>query len=402
MIKDLGNNILLDNFQLFYKTDFKKLQLHKDMYRGLIVANKDIYNTIIDTSKYDKSLSDDSYDFLLNILEIDDLNTRIELIKKNIHKFLGYFPAKQLEESIYQKLISYVMHLLNKENITEDCYDEFIKKLNKLFDFDKKVIGLVIRNIVVTNIPKKEKDLQVNSLHFLMTSTSHIQNNLLSPVESQIRYYQKYVEADLNGDVEKKKKILTLIDKNKSVLNDYKEFVQNISTLFSTFKSNETHDNIKNIDFLYFILDLVFTNGVNIKYKNIKLKVTLTNTQDTQNQHTITYENILIGVIYALVENAVEAGAKNISLDIQNNLNSDAMYIFIKNDGKMILPQDSRYIFNEHYTTKEQMGLGLPIVSKWLREMSSTIELASSDENETIFKLTLPLWKTIKLTKEIK
>lgn len=386
--------------ELFYSDKFPLLLIHKDIYQQTISMHKDEYLKVtrkilnmLDISYHQEKLANEIYDFMLYLLA-DNLSDRINKLYQMIEKFIGIVEDKKLEETIYAKIISYTIFILNKELHTKQWYEEFIKNLNLLFDLDKNIIGLQIKHKVQTHISQKSKSLHINSLHFLMTSTSHMQNNLLSPVESQNRYYEKYLQADLQNDDIKKQKILKLINKNKTVLDEYKIFTQRLSTLFCTFESKEQFDNIKNIDFLYFLLDLVFVNGVNIKYKDTKLKVTLSNTQDIHNQHIIMYENILIASIYALVENCVEANAKNISFDIHNDINSDEVEIFIINDGDEIMQKDIKHLFYDHYSTKQQSGLGLSITKRWLKETSSHISFVSSDENQTIFKITLPLWRT--------
>ena len=395
----ISKNIMKE-IKSFYTKKVPFLITHIEHYQDAVVKHKSEFlelnkKTLIGlgiTSDQD-ILANNIYHFILNILN-KDFDSRISNLSMMIEQFIGLVEDKRLEKTIYDQIISYTFILLDKELNSQEWYVEFKEILEELFILDKKIIGLKIRHQVQTHISKKSKSLHVNSLHFLMISVSHMQNNLLSPVESQNRYYEKYVQADLENDIKKKEKILLLIEKNKTVFDKYKIFTQRLSTLFCTFESDAQFDNIKNIDFLYFLLDLVFVNGVNMKYKNTKLDVTLQNTQDVRNQHTIIYENVLIASIYALIENSIQSNATNITLDIHNNINSDSVEIFIKNNGDMIAKEDIKYLFYDHYSTKQQLGLGLSIVKRWLIETSADIFFVSSSEDETIFKITLPLWRT--------
>ena len=88
-----------------------------------------------------------------------------------------------------------------------------------------------------------------------------------------------------------------------------------------------------------------------------------------------------------LIQNAIEAGAKNISFlfaETESQLNLD-----IVNDGKEI--KNKEKLFIPFATTKKNgSGLGLIIILQLVHMHKGRFFLKSSDEKETIFRLELP------------
>lgn len=69
--------------------------------------------------------------------------------------------------------------------------------------------------------------------------------------------------------------------------------------------------------------------------------------------------------------------------------------ISIINHGEMIEKTQQDKIFEQGFTTKKDgWGIGLSVCKKFIGSQFGTFELAKSDENETIFTLTLPLVQT--------
>ena len=69
--------------------------------------------------------------------------------------------------------------------------------------------------------------------------------------------------------------------------------------------------------------------------------------------------------------------------------------ISIINHGEMIEKNKQDKIFEQGFTTKKDgWGIGLSVCKKFIGSQFGTFELAKSDENETVFSLTLPLAQT--------
>ena len=61
----------------------------------------------------------------------------------------------------------------------------------------------------------------------------------------------------------------------------------------------------------------------------------------------------------------------------------------------MIAQEQQEKIFEQGYTTKKDgWGIGLSVCKKFIGSQFGTFELAKSDEEETVFTLTLPLVQT--------
>ena len=96
------------------------------------------------------------------------------------------------------------------------------------------------------------------------------------------------------------------------------------------------------------------------------------------------FQQIILNLLY----NALESHADTIT--IETNSDAEKKEIFIINNGNPIPPNIQRNIFDPFYTTKENgTGLGLAICREILHQHSHNLELVKSNENSTIFKITL-------------
>ena len=70
----------------------------------------------------------------------------------------------------------------------------------------------------------------------------------------------------------------------------------------------------------------------------------------------------------------------------------DKIKIALINHGEMIDSDAQEKIFEQGYTTKKDgWGIGLSVCKKFIGSQFGTFELTKSDEQETIFTLTIPL-----------
>ncbi len=96
----------------------------------------------------------------------------------------------------------------------------------------------------------------------------------------------------------------------------------------------------------------------------------------------------LINVIY----NASEACKSGNTIEIYTDKTEDFYNIYIKNNGEKILSEYRNKIFEPEFTTKSGgSGLGLAICKKQLERINGDIQLESSDDNSTVFKIQLKL-----------
>lgn len=92
-------------------------------------------------------------------------------------------------------------------------------------------------------------------------------------------------------------------------------------------------------------------------------------------------------ILINLIKNAMQAGAKNITLtaDIDSN---DSVIIDVTNDGSPISPSSQEEIFVPFFTTKQDgTGIGLSLSKQIMRLHGGNIRLSKSDEYGTTFTL---------------
>lgn len=101
----------------------------------------------------------------------------------------------------------------------------------------------------------------------------------------------------------------------------------------------------------------------------------------------------LNGAISNLVTNAIEAGAKNVKIELVADTKN--VMISVKNDGLMIKPEVRAHIFEPFYTTKSNgTGLGLAVVAAVAKVHQGDIRLVSN-EKETVFTMIIPKYEGV-------
>ncbi len=92
-------------------------------------------------------------------------------------------------------------------------------------------------------------------------------------------------------------------------------------------------------------------------------------------------------ILINLIKNALQAGAKHISITASLN-KEDETVIRIANDGEPIPIAAQEQIFVPFYTTKKEgSGIGLSLARQIMRQHNGSIDLVKSDVNETVFEL---------------
>jgi len=358
-------------------------------YKVILQQNKELI-----TNKIQYILSNNIYcnDFKTienNLLNLMENLFNIDSIKDNFISFFSDLLIHKsknikLEEVIFKNLWFYILKLINKSMRLDTVTNNI---LNVLFVIQYRKIGLNIKNKITQNTLEKEKHLNINSLHFLMTSISHIQNNTLSKISIKNNRIDKLIGLLNDGNIKDKQdkinKLLNMINKLDSPFDDYISFINKVSSLFCNFMYDT---NIKHVDFLYFLLDLVFTNGINIRYPNINIKINIDKDIVNKNININIYDSYIISSVYAILENAIESNSNNININI--NRIGDNINIDIQNDGEVI---EDEYIiknmFKAHYGNKGQYGLGLYISKKQLEEIGYKVLFI-----DNIFRIEIPIY----------
>lgn len=101
-------------------------------------------------------------------------------------------------------------------------------------------------------------------------------------------------------------------------------------------------------------------------------------------------ESLIAHVVTNLLKNAVEAGATSISLSAYTTPD-DSIHIDISNNGNPIPSDMAQHIFVPFFTTKPTgSGIGLSISRQIMKQSGGSIELITSCDAHTIFRLKFP------------
>ncbi len=73
--------------------------------------------------------------------------------------------------------------------------------------------------------------------------------------------------------------------------------------------------------------------------------------------------------IMDVLQNSLAAGARNVELEIEEDVERDRLVIRVKDDGKGMSPEELKRVQDPFYTTKRSIGVGLGIpMFKWVAE----------------------------------
>ncbi len=112
--------------------------------------------------------------------------------------------------------------------------------------------------------------------------------------------------------------------------------------------------------------------------------------QDLQGDLLLGNQDALLGALMNLLNNAIEAGAGNIVLTVEQSADG-SLRIVISDDGPGIAAQQQIHLFEPFYTTKSHgTGLGLAVVDSVVKAHNGGIACRSSPGQGTVFTLTLP------------
>jgi signal transduction histidine kinase len=99
-------------------------------------------------------------------------------------------------------------------------------------------------------------------------------------------------------------------------------------------------------------------------------------------------------VLYNLIRNSCEAMGDNGEISIYSEVENKVYHLFIKDNGSGIPENMREQIFDPFLTSKETgTGLGLTIVQRIIENHNGKIELYSSSEEGTTFRISIPFGK---------
>ncbi len=234
-----------------------------------------------------------------------------------------------------------------------------------------------------------------NPVNFINSSLSGIKNNLnyladyiqlynkldckSSEVWSEIKKKEK--EASLNDILEMFKRSIEIIEigiqRTTKIVKSLRSFARSDENELSRYNIPE------NIDNTLLILYNQYKNHIKVK-KNYNDVPSITCYPGQINQVIM---NILTNAIHAIKEK----GAITISTE---NVDEQSIAIIIEDDGEGISNEELSHIFDPFYTTKavgKGTGLGLSISYNIIKEHKGEIQVKSTKEKGSCFKIVLPI-----------
>lgn len=97
-----------------------------------------------------------------------------------------------------------------------------------------------------------------------------------------------------------------------------------------------------------------------------------------------------------IIKNALEATSEHEYIHVKGSIapEKNNFYIHISNNGEKIPSENIAYLFSPDFTTKTYgTGLGLAMTNHIIQEHGGSLSV-TSDENETVFTITLPFQST--------
>ena len=207
-------------------------------------------------------------------------------------------------------------------------------------------------------------------------------HNLNTPLANIIGYAQM---AQMQTEDDKLQKRLVTIERQA------KTCAQSVQNLLLAAKPPEL--NLQPIELVCFISNMLTLINPVAKQK-YSASITL-NAPNEANSHLDAAA--LEQILFNLISNSMEAGAKNIVLSISQNDIGQDWHILIADDGQGMTSIIKTKIFEPFFTTKTPdnesnagTGLGLYLAKTLLEKMASRITLEKSDEQGTTFCIKVP------------
>lgn len=290
---------------------------------------------------------------------------RTTYLKEFSRKLLLTYHCLMPEIKIFKPIFIHIFEKL-PVSVASDILQHFL-------ELELKIIGIELRNYIPLKINHKNSYIIECCNHILMSSVSDKLGNLINLIEQKAYLNSKLIK-ELDSTLSENKnncqccnniKTIQIVDAIKEAgtpVQVLKDFSTLQSKMFRSYK-NEIDSNCSGRDIVE-MLEFVFVNG--FKTKNSHIEIALINEINEFYRFNIN-EYIIVNSIYAILENAIEAKAREISiklfLDQHKKINID-----ICHNGSQITTTEAKYIFNKCFTRKSgHFGNGLNIARDWLR-----------------------------------
>ena len=350
--------------------------------------------------------------------EIQGLIKRLEYCNNVNYKKISDFEFSKfdVEEIGFVILTSqrYNVALLFRE-VEQDKYEIYLKLNSKLvsdvyetlksiflIDYDEEFYAHKperrdndLMNDAVVNIIKHfEETIKENEYNFKVQENYRTVNETNTSFRNEIYQNVKQIAHEIKNQLSILDIYTRIFEKKTGDLESAEPIKKSVSLIKAQIEQFKNIDvvNLQEKNIKTIIQDSIkIYNGL-LKEKNNKL--ILIDEMATMEANCFVDEEKFSIVINNVIKNAHDS-TQNDEIIIKLSQIEDSVRISIINHGEMIEKTQQDKIFEQGFTTKKDgWGIGLSVCKKFIGSQFGTFELAKSDENETIFTLTLPLAQT--------
>ncbi|MXO06706.1 PAS domain-containing sensor histidine kinase [Flavobacterium sp. HBTb2-11-1] len=300
------------------------------------------------------------FPFRLGVSEVKFENQRI---------FAGFIHDLSHQKEAESRLMQYTQHL-----------EELVK--DRTLILNETIEALTNAKEEVSTTLEKEKELhQIKSR--LLSMASHEFRTPLSTVQLSASLLQRYSEELGHPKIDAHiRKIKSAVSNLTAILDDF--------LLLEKAEANKITLQISCFDLQAFIKEIIGELKLLTKKKQKIISI-------PNNEITLVKldKNLLKNCIINLVSNAIKYSGEETEIEIWTTFDSSKITINIKDNGIGIPEEDQEHLFEAFFRahntgTVPGTGLGLHIVSRYVKIMNGSISFKSAVNKGTLFIIELP------------
>ncbi len=301
------------------------------------------------------------------------------------------FLFKQIEDDKYQIYLKINSKLVS--NVYEHLKSLFLLNYDKEFyEYKPERRENELMNNAVSNIIKHfEESIKDSEYNSKIQESYKAVNETNTTFRNEIFQNVKQIAHEIKNQLsilDIYTRIFERKTQDSEIVEPIKKSVELIRLQLEAFKNIDVL-NLQEKDVKFIIQDCIKTYSCILKEKNNKIIF-------IDEMPEITANAFLDEEKFAIVVNNIIKNANDCTKDdeifVKLQLIQDKIKISFINHGEMISPDTREKIFDKGYTTKNDgWGIGLSVCKRLVGSQFGELELEKSDENETIFTLTLPL-----------
>jgi PAS domain S-box-containing protein len=239
---------------------------------------------------------------------------------------------------------------------------------------------------------KKERELGELKSQFV-SMASHEFRTPLSIISSSASLIARYPKEEEEG-------------KRNNHINKIQESVKNLNSILEDFLSlGKLEEGLVVVNYVLFPLKDFMEDLLEGAKNFVKSGQVLNYSQDEQVGEVIADKKLLNNILLNLLSNAVKFSPEQSTIDITAHIDKKELSISIKDSGIGITEEEQVHLFERFFRARNAVniqgtGLGLYIVSRYLKLMGGNISLSSKINEGTTFTIYIPQQHKTKLSNE--